>query len=228
MTQIAPPPASVPAVAPDPLASTEVVVHRLTLRSIPWSLYEQLLAAVGDGLPRMTYDRGTLEMEMPSRRHEALKFIAAQFIAAYAGESGIRYEAAGSTTWRQEAVEGGLEADESYYIQNSSGLPGGSPTRRRTRRPIWRSRSTSARPTWRRRASTPGSACRRSGAGADGRLTVLCREPSGDYGERQRSVALPDFPLDELAAALAGYPQVGTSQAVADFDRHLRERPRRT
>lgn len=32
----------------------------VVLRGVPWSLYEQLLDVVGDGLPRMTYDDGTL------------------------------------------------------------------------------------------------------------------------------------------------------------------------
>src|SRR5438105_3883440 len=106
------------AAAPRVSPHREAVAHRLTLRGVPWSLYEQLLAAIGDGLPRMTYDRGMLELEMLSEQHEALKWIAGRFIEAYAEESGIDYRATGSTTWRREAIEGGLEADESYYIQN--------------------------------------------------------------------------------------------------------------
>ena len=97
---------------------------RLTLRGVSWSLYDQLLAVVGDGLPRMTYDRGLLELEMPSKTHETLKWIAGRFIEAYAEESGVDYDAAGSTTWRRAAIQGGLEADESYYIQNYARVRG--------------------------------------------------------------------------------------------------------
>lgn len=39
----------------------------------------------------------------------------------------------------------------------------------------------------------------------DGRLTVLARQPDGTYADRPTSVALPGFPLRELADALAGF-----------------------
>src|SRR5438309_1854526 len=120
MTQTVPPPASptptpdtVPVPAPAAPAYKETVVRRMTLHGISWGIYEQILSVVGDGQPRMTYDRGMLEMEMLSERHEALRWIAGRFIEAYAEESGIRYRATGSTTWRRQAIEGGLEADES-------------------------------------------------------------------------------------------------------------------
>src|SRR5947209_16725400 len=103
MTQIAR--SVAPSVPPTPaVPAQEEVVRRITLRGIPWSVYEQLLAVLGNGLPRMTYDRGMLEMEMPSKRHEALKWIAGRFIEAYAEESGIDYEPTGRTTWQRESV----------------------------------------------------------------------------------------------------------------------------
>src|SRR4051794_23323971 len=102
----------------------EMVVRRVTMYDVPWALYDQLLHIVGDGLPRMTYDRGTLEMEMPSKRHEALKWLSGRMIEAYAEESRIDFEPVGSTTWRRQAVAGGLEADESYYFQNAARVRG--------------------------------------------------------------------------------------------------------
>src|ERR1700735_3562914 len=130
MTPTALAPTSVP---PPAAAPRETVVHRLTLRGVPWSLYDQLLAVVGDGLPRMTYDRGLLELERPSKTHETLKWIAGRFIEAYAEESGIDYDAAGGTTWRRAAIEGGLEADESYYFQNYQRVRGIAQTPREMR-----------------------------------------------------------------------------------------------
>src|SRR5688572_18633311 len=102
----------------------EAVARRLTLRGVPWSLYTQLLEVVGEGQPRMTYDRGSLELETLSERHEAFKWIAGRFVEAYAEESGIEYRPTGSTTWHRESIEGGLEADESYYIQNCPRIRG--------------------------------------------------------------------------------------------------------
>ena len=36
----------------------------------------------------------------------------------------------------------------------------------------------------------------------DDRLAVLIRQPDGTYAQQERSLALPDFPLADLAAAL--------------------------
>lgn len=210
----APPPP--PADAPD-----ELVVQRVALRGVPWSFYDQLLTVIGDGPQRVTYDRGRLEIETPSKRHETLKWIAGRFIEAFADEADIDYEAAGSTTWRRAAVEGGLEADESYYIQNVNVVAGrdvdltvdpppdlaveidlsppevekASVYARLGVPEIWR---------WRNR-----------------QLVVLIRRADGTYAEGAQSAALPGFPLAALATALAQYPHVTSKQAVAEFRRYL-------
>jgi Uma2 family endonuclease len=128
-------------VPPAAACGREMVASRLTLRGVSWSPYDQLLAVAGDGLPRMTYDRGLLELERPSKTHETLKWIAGRFVEAYAEESGIDYDAAGSTTWRRAAIQGGLEADESYYIQNYARIRGREVDLAIDPPPIWRSRS---------------------------------------------------------------------------------------
>ena len=46
--------------APSPPPS-ECIAQPITLDGVSWSLYEELLAVVGEGLPRMTYDGATLE-----------------------------------------------------------------------------------------------------------------------------------------------------------------------
>ena len=46
---------------------------RVILHNISWSLYEQLLAEHEDkSSPRFVYDRGELEMTVPSYEHEEL------------------------------------------------------------------------------------------------------------------------------------------------------------
>ena len=80
--------------------------------------HEAVLAAVGDGWPRLTYDEGLLELRMPSQRHESTKWTAGRFVEAYMDAADIDYEAVGSMTLRQESIAGGLEPDESYYIQS--------------------------------------------------------------------------------------------------------------
>jgi Uma2 family endonuclease len=207
---------------------SEIVAHRLTLRGVPWSLYERLLALVGDGLPRMTYDRGALELEMPSRTHEALKWIAGRFIEAYAEESGIDYEATGSTTWRRQTIEGGLEADESYYIQNYGRVRGREVDLAVDPPPDLAVEIDLSPPDVEKASVYARLGVPEIWRWRDGRLTVLARQPGGDYAERQQSLALPDFPLDELAAALGHYPQGDPAHTVAAFRRRVRENRART
>ena len=216
---------SVPA-SPAPVAQ-EPLAPRLTLRGVPWSLYEQLLAVVGDGQPRFTYDRGVLEMEMLSKTHEGLKWVAGRFIEAYADESGIDYEPTGSTTWRRESIEGGLEADESYYVQNYSRIRGRDVDLKVDPPPDWAVEIDLSPPDVEKSSIYARLGVPEIWQWRDGRLTVLLRQPEGNYAERATSLALPEFPLDELAEALAAYPGNGPSRAVADFRSRLRGRAKR-
>jgi Uma2 family endonuclease len=61
-----------------------------------------------------------------------------------------------------------------------------------------------------------------------GRLAVLERQSLGGYTERQTSVALPDFPLNELAAALAAYPEIDSARSVALFRKSVRDKIAKT
>jgi Uma2 family endonuclease len=200
----------------------EFVAHRLTLRGVTWSLYEQLLQLAGNGLPRMTYDRGTLEMEMPSKRHEALKWIVGRFIEAYAEESAIDYEPVGSTTWRREAIAGGLEADESYYFQNYANVHGREVDLAADPPPDLAVEIDLSAPDVEKESVYARLGVPEIWRWRNARLAVLVRQPDGTYAERPASVALPSFPLAELAAALEGYPRVAAAHAVAAFRRRLR------
>ena len=92
--------------------------QRVVLRGVGWGGYEALLAMIGDGRVRITYDRGDAELMSPSYHHENSKKLLGWMIETVAEELDIDYEAAGSTTWRKEAVDRGLEADECFYFTN--------------------------------------------------------------------------------------------------------------
>ena len=58
---------------------------RVILHNISWSLYEQLLAAHADkSSPRFVYDRGELEITVPSYEHEELNRLIDNCIAIIA------------------------------------------------------------------------------------------------------------------------------------------------
>ena len=220
MATLATPPA--PAASPQPEVQ-ETLVRRLTLTGVPWRLYDELLTVVGDGLPRLTYDRGTLELEVPSQAHEQLKWIAGRCVEAWADSRDLDYAALGSTTWRREADLAGLEADESYYFQNFPLIRGREidlavdpppdlAIEIDLTPPGVEKESVYARlgvpEIWRWRA---------------GRLAVLVRRGEGDYQEHGASIALTDFPLDRLATALGSYIEVEQVEAVRRFRRWCRE-----
>ena len=63
---------------------------RVILHNISWSLYEQLLAAHEDkSSPRFVYDRGELEITVPSYEHEELNRLMDNCIALIALEWNI-------------------------------------------------------------------------------------------------------------------------------------------
>ena len=93
---------------------------RLVLRNVGWDEYEAMLEIVGDRHIRVTCDQGTMEVAMPSQRHEQATQLFGLFVPRLAEELEIPYEPLGMTTWRKLDVEKGLEADQCYYIQNQA------------------------------------------------------------------------------------------------------------
>ena len=89
--------------------------------NVSWEEFENILTQMGDNrATRLAYDRGTLEIIMPTQTHEYYKEIISFLVQELADEMGLDCEPYGSTTWRQKAKEAGAEPDNSFYIQNES------------------------------------------------------------------------------------------------------------
>jgi Uma2 family endonuclease len=93
---------------------------RLVLHDVGWNEYEAMLDIVGDRHIRVTYDRGTMEVAMPSQKHERVAQLIGLFVTRLAELLDKPYEPLGMTTWRKPDAEKGLEADQCYYIQNQA------------------------------------------------------------------------------------------------------------
>src|SRR5215207_2585581 len=99
--------------------------QRVTLHNVSWETYERLLADLGDSsAPRLTYDRGTLEIMSPSSEHERYNRTAAQIVEELAVELNINIDSLGSTTFRREDLDRGFEPDSCFYIRNVAGVRG--------------------------------------------------------------------------------------------------------
>lgn len=94
--------------------------QRVILHNVRWETYERLLADLHDSsAPRLTYDRGTLEIMSPSSEHERYNRTIAQVVEELAVEAEIDLDSLGSTTFRREDLDRGFEPDSCFYIQNA-------------------------------------------------------------------------------------------------------------
>lgn len=99
--------------------------QRVTLRNVSWETYERLLADLRDSsAPRLTYDRGTLEIMSPSSEHERYNRTAAQIVEELAVELDVHIDSLGSTTFRRGDLDQGFEPDSCFYVRNAAGVRG--------------------------------------------------------------------------------------------------------
>ena len=112
------------AVAAAPVAA-DATEQRVVLSNIGWQTYEALLADDPERrVPRLTYDRGELEIVSPSPEHEedieTLKLLVELVAATWS----VQLKSLGSTTYRREDVRRGFEPDGSYYVQHEVRMRG--------------------------------------------------------------------------------------------------------
>lgn len=90
-----------------------------------WTGYLKFLDAIGDGHVKATYNRGTLELRMPSEEHENVKEILGHLLESALSELECEAYPAGSMTFRREDLERGIEPDKCYWIANADAVGGG-------------------------------------------------------------------------------------------------------
>lgn len=99
--------------------------QRVMLHNVRWETYERLLSDLGDsGAPRLTYDRGTLEIMSPSSEHERYNRTVAQIVEELAVELDVHIESLGSTTFRRGDLDQGFEPDSCFYVRNAASVRG--------------------------------------------------------------------------------------------------------
>ena len=95
------------------------------LSNVSWETYEKLLGDLADSsAPRLTFDRGTLEIMSPTFEHERFNRLLASFVEEAAEGMKISVENGGSTTFRRIDLDRGFEPDSCFYIANASRILG--------------------------------------------------------------------------------------------------------
>lgn len=106
-----------------PSAST-AITERLTLYDMSWENYETLLNLLGDRPIRATYSQGVVELMILSYQHERYKKLLARFVETLTEELDIAIAGGGSTTFKRQDLERGLEPDECFYIEHEPNVRG--------------------------------------------------------------------------------------------------------
>ena len=91
----------------------------VVLHNVSWETYDQLVAEDGERrVPRISYDRGILELVTPSLPHEKDALTITRIVDVVAALLGTPVLSAGATAYRQRAMQRGFEPDASFYVQN--------------------------------------------------------------------------------------------------------------
>ncbi|MGA1623893.1 MAG: Uma2 family endonuclease, partial [Synechocystis sp.] len=105
------------------LDTTELERHEL-INAVSWQQYEALLAESGDHPGyRLHYLDQILEIMSPSRWHESQKTRLGNLLEIYFLRYQIPYFPTGSTTFKNELKQVGLEPDESYCLVTDKAIP---------------------------------------------------------------------------------------------------------
>lgn len=95
--------------------------QRLLLHNVSWAEFEAILEELGEHRgTRIAYDNGLLEIMTPLPEHEYFKETIGDALKDIAELLNQDYESYGSTTWRRQAEQAGLEADNCFYFQNEA------------------------------------------------------------------------------------------------------------
>jgi Uma2 family endonuclease len=95
----------------------------LLLKDINWQMFETLLEELGETrAARLSYSKGMLEIMAPHAVHEVGKEIIGNLVEIMLEELDIEFWPVGSTTFKNEEMAQGIEADECFYIQNEAAI----------------------------------------------------------------------------------------------------------
>lgn len=94
--------------------------QRFVLGCVSWEEYGKFLEAIGENHVRVTYDRGNLELMSPQPVHEVYKTLFGRLFDILMDELDIPMKALGSTTFRRQEAEAGLEPDQCYFFASTA------------------------------------------------------------------------------------------------------------
>ncbi len=99
--------------------------HRVIFKDVSWEEFEAILEELGDHrASRLAYSKGTLEIRMPSLRHEVDKELVGDMVKILLEELEMDCECFGATTFKRRDMAQGIEPDQCFYVQNHAQMIG--------------------------------------------------------------------------------------------------------
>jgi Uma2 family endonuclease len=93
------------------------------LHGVSWQTFQQLLADRGERCGvLLAYDRGTVELRVPSQEHEWVKTTLTQVVEAVAFARVLHYRSLGSTTFGREDLARGFEPGDCFYLDHADAV----------------------------------------------------------------------------------------------------------
>jgi Uma2 family endonuclease len=107
------------------LSASSTPQEKVLLAGVRWETFKALLADLGeDRSCRIAYDKGLLEIRMPTQEHEIPKGMIESFVEAIADELEIEVMKLGRLTLEREDLSRAVEPDTCFYIQNETRVRG--------------------------------------------------------------------------------------------------------
>ncbi len=99
--------------------------HYVRLHGIGWPAFEQILTELGQHRgQRLAYDQGELEIMSPLLEHEDDKEILGDLIKILLEEQNREFLSAGSSTFKNDQMQRGIEPDQCFYIRHEPQVRG--------------------------------------------------------------------------------------------------------
>lgn len=99
--------------------------QRVLLQNVTWTELEAILEELGEHrAARIAYDRGILEIMAPLPEHEFDKEIIGDLVKALLEEIDIEFVSLGSTAFKNQFMEKGIEPDQCFYTKNEALIRG--------------------------------------------------------------------------------------------------------
>ena len=99
--------------------------QKVLLQDVSWSEFEAILEELGEKrAARIAYEAKTLEIMTPLPEHEADKVLIGDLIKALLEELDIEFYSLGSTTFKSQLMQQGIEPDDCFYIEHEASIRG--------------------------------------------------------------------------------------------------------